>query len=109
MTPSTIGTRLFAKNIDTLNFSSAALSPSVTDSKDDKQPYTDSYSFTVSRRLPWSSMLEVSYVGNQTRDIPATGNGATLGFNTKNINKVPVGGHAGVEQRRRGSEHAQSK
>jgi hypothetical protein len=35
--------------------------------------------------------LEVSYVGNQTRDIPATGNGATLGFNTLNINKVPVG------------------
>ena len=91
LTPATVGHNLFAKNLDTLNFSSAALSPSVVDSKDDKQPYTDSYSFTVSRRLPWSSLLEVSYVGNQTRDIPSTGNGATLGFDTKNINLVPVG------------------
>ena len=89
--PSTIGQRLFAKNLDTIDFTNAALSPTVTDSKDDKQPYTDSYSFTISRRLPWSSLLEVSYVGNQTRDIPSTGNGATLGFNTKNINLVPIG------------------
>jgi len=91
LSPATIGQNLFAKNLETLNFSNAALSPSVTDSKDDKQPYTDSYSFTISRRLPWSSLLEVSYVGNQTHDIPSTGNGATLGFGTKNINLVPVG------------------
>lgn len=91
ITPSITGSRLFAKNIDTLNFANAALSPSVTDSKDDLQPYTDSYSFTISRRLPWMSLLEVSYVGNQTRDIPSTANGASLGFNTKNINLVPVG------------------
>lgn len=89
LTPATIGQNLFAKNLDTLNFSNAALSPSIVDSKDDKQPYTDSYSFTISRRLPWASLLEVSYVGNQTRDIPSTGNGATLGFNSKNINLVP--------------------
>lgn len=61
------------------------------DSKDDKQPYTDSYSFTVSRRLPWSSLLEVAYVGNQTHDIPSSGNGGSLGFNTLNLNLVPVG------------------
>ena len=85
------GAPLFAKNVDTLNFSSAALSPSAVDSKDDRQPYTDNYNFTISRRLPWSSLLEVSYVGNQTRDIPSSGNGGSAGFNTKNINLVPVG------------------
>ena len=85
------GAHLFAKNLDSLNFSSAALSPAAVDSKDDRQAHTDSYSFTISRQLPWSSLLEVAYVGNQTRDIPSSGNGGSLGFNTKNINLVPVG------------------
>lgn len=85
------GNPLFAKNLDSLNFSSAALSPAAVDRKDDRQAYTDSYSFTISERLPWSSLLEVAYVGNQTRDIPSSGNGGSLGFNTKNINLVPVG------------------
>ena len=85
------GQHLFAKNLDSLNFSSAALSPAAVDGKDDRQAYTDSYSFTVSRRLPWSSQLEVAYVGNQTRDIPGSGNGGSLNINTKNINLVPVG------------------
>ncbi len=35
--------------------------------------------------------MEVAYVGNQTRDVPSSGNGGSLGFNTKNINLVPVG------------------
>ena len=89
--PSTFGHQLFVKDLDTISFENAALSPSVVDSKDDKEPFTDSYSFTISRRVPWSSLLELSYVGNQTHNIPSTGNGATLGFNTKNINLVPVG------------------
>jgi hypothetical protein len=82
---------LLAKNLDTLNFSAVASSPSAVDSKDDKQPYTDSYSFTVSERVPWSGLVEVSYVGNRTRDIPSSGNGGSAGFNTLNINKVPIG------------------
>jgi hypothetical protein len=85
------GTPLYARDLDTLNFSSAALSPAAVDSTDDKQAYTDSYSFTVSQRLPWSSLLEVAYVGNRTNDIPSSGNGGSAGFNTKNINLVPVG------------------
>jgi hypothetical protein len=84
------GAHLFAKDLDTLNFSSAALSPSAVDSKDDKQAYTDSYSFTISQRLPWSSLFEISYVGNQTRDIPSAGNGGS-GCCSMNINLVPVG------------------
>jgi hypothetical protein len=92
VSPSNIGGNiLYAKNLDSVNFSSAALSPAAVDSKDDRQAYTDSYSFTVSRRLPWSSLFEIAYVGNQTRDIPSSGNGGSLGFSTKNINLVPVG------------------
>ena len=40
------------------------------DSKDDKQAYTDSYSFTISQQMFWSSRLEIGYVGNRSRDIP---------------------------------------
>jgi hypothetical protein len=80
-----------AAGLDSVNFSATPSSPSAVDSTDDKQPYTDSWSFTVSRQLPWSSLLEVSYVGNRTRDLPSAGNGGTLGFTTLNLNKVPIG------------------
>ncbi len=79
------GVPLMASQLDTLNFASQALSPAAVDSKDDRQPYTDSYSFTVAQRMPWSSLLEVAYVGNQSRDL-AYSSGAG-----SNINLVPVG------------------
>ena len=50
------GAHLFAKNLDSLNFSSAALSPAAVDGKDDRQAYTDNYNLTISRRLPWSEL-----------------------------------------------------
>ena len=77
--------------LDTLNFSAVASGPSAVDSKDDKQPYTDSWNFTVSHQLPWSSILELSYIGNRSEDIPSSGNGGSLGFNTLNINLIPKG------------------
>jgi Carboxypeptidase regulatory-like domain len=77
--------------IDTLNFSAVASSPSAVDSKDDKQAYTDNWNVTISRQLPWSSILELSYIGNRSEDLPSSGNGGSEGFNTLNINLVPVG------------------
>jgi len=52
---------------------------------DDKTPKTWSYSFTLSRRLPFASMLEVSYVGNQSSNL-LNQNGVGT-----NINAVPYG------------------
>ena len=79
------GVPLLARQLDTLNVADQASSPAAVDSKDDKQPYTDSYSFTISQRLPWSSLLEVAYVGNQSKDLQITGGAGS------NINLVPVG------------------
>src|SRR5215472_248807 len=62
-------TPLLAKELDTLNFSTSALSTGAVDAKDDKDPVTDSYSFTISQRVPGSALLEVAYVGNQSRDL----------------------------------------
>lgn len=79
-------TALMANQLDTLNFSTAALGTGAVDRKDDRSPYTDSYSFTISRRVPWSGLLEAAYVGNQSKDLQNTGGGAG-----SDINLVPVG------------------
>ena len=79
------GIPVLARNLDTIDVADQAASPSAVDSKDDRQPYTDSYSFTISQRLPWSSLMEVSYVGNQSNDLLITGGAGA------NINLVPVG------------------
>ena len=50
-----------------------------------RQPYTDSYSFTISQRTPARGLLEVGYVGNQSNDLQSTG-----GYGS-NLNLVPVG------------------
>jgi hypothetical protein len=83
--PNVNGNPLMANQLDTLNFSTQALSPAAVDSKDDKQPYTDSFSFTVSQRLPWSSLLEAAYVGNRSKSLPNSSGAGS------NINLVPVG------------------
>jgi hypothetical protein len=78
-------TPLLASELDTLNVASSALSIGGVDSKDDKSPVTDSYSFTLSQRVPGSGLLEVAYVGNQSRDLL---NQSGVG---SDINLVPVG------------------
>jgi hypothetical protein len=82
---------LIASEIDTLPISASASSPAAVDGTTSAEPYTDSYNFTVSQRLPWSSLLEIAYVGNRTRDMFSSGNGGTLNFNSLNINLVPKG------------------
>ena len=79
------GARLLAANIGCLNVAATPASPAAVDRKDDHQPYTDSWSFTVSQRTPWQSRLELAYVGNRSRDLANSG-----GYGS-NINLVPLG------------------
>jgi len=81
----------YVANLDSLSVAGVASSPSAVDSTDNKQAHTDFYNATISQRTPWSGLMEVSYVGNRTRDIPSSGNGGSEGFSTLNINMVPVG------------------
>ena len=78
-------TPLQASQLDGLGFSVSALSIGAVDRTDDRNPVTDSYSFTISQRVPGSGLLEIAYVGNQTRDI-ANSSGAG-----SDLNVVPVG------------------
>ena len=82
--PST-GSALFASRLSCFNVAASPASPSAVDSRDDKQPYTDSWSFTVSQHAPWQSLVEVSYVGNRSRDQANSGGAGS------NINLVPLG------------------
>jgi hypothetical protein len=52
---------------------------------DDRSPSSDSYSLTIAQRIPWSSMVEIAYVGNKSRDLLNTGGSGT------NLNAVPAG------------------
>ncbi|HWC17634.1 MAG TPA: hypothetical protein VG498_11510, partial [Terriglobales bacterium] len=53
--------------------------------EDDQQPRTQSYSLTLAQRIPWSSVLEVSYVGNKSDYLSNWNN------NFDQINDLPVG------------------
>ena len=74
------------RDLPNINFSSAALTPGGVDKTDDRQPMTRSYSFTIAQRLPWSSLLELAYLGNQSTDLLNT----SAGYGSSG-NLVPVG------------------
>lgn len=57
---------------------------------DDRRGRTQSYSFTVSQRLPFASVLEVSYVGNQSDNLLNRSGAGNL-TNGINPNAVPPG------------------
>jgi hypothetical protein len=63
----------------------APSSITVLDRKDDNQPKTTSYSFTISQRTPFASLLEVSYVGNKSTYLSNWNN------NFGKINALPYG------------------
>jgi hypothetical protein len=57
----------------------------VLDPKDDQEPRTQSYSFTIAERMPWKSLLEVAYVGSKSDYLSNYNN------NFDQINDLPVG------------------
>jgi len=54
------------------------------DRKDDKEPYTYTYNFTVTQRMTKKTILELAYVGSQTQDL-------LLDQSLQNVDALPVG------------------
>ncbi len=74
LTPNSIGNKqLLASQLNTIPVQAEPSAPSAVDRRDNTQPRTDSYSFTVSQKLPWRGLLEVAYVGNQSSNLQSTG------------------------------------
>jgi hypothetical protein len=80
------GSPLFASYLSCLNLAATPASPAAVDSKDNNQPYTDSWSVNVDQRTPWQGLLEAAYVGNRSEELQNTYGGAG-----SNINLVPLG------------------
>jgi hypothetical protein len=72
----------------------ASSSASVADPNDFEDAATYAYNFTISQQLPIHSLLEVAYVGNQTKNLLMGGqiSGTAIGGSYVNQNKIPVGG-----------------
>jgi hypothetical protein len=64
------------------------------DPNDHGNPTTYAYNLTISQRIPFNSLLEISYVGNQSKQVlVGGGSSATLGSGSPyiNVNKEPLG------------------
>lgn len=74
-------------------------SVNVVDPQDHENAGTEAYNLTISQQLPWSTLLEVAYVGNQTKNLLMGGqsNGSGLASAYINQNKIPLGGVFGVD------------
>jgi hypothetical protein len=75
------------------NSQTACPSVLVLDPKDDEQPLTYTYSFSVSQRMPLSSVFDIAYVGNQSTHL-LTDNASTNAVQSqdiRDINAVPIG------------------
>jgi hypothetical protein len=57
----------------------------VLNPNDSEQPFTQSYSFTISQRMPWSSTAEVAYVGNHASDL------SNYNSSVGGLNNLPYG------------------
>jgi hypothetical protein len=65
------------------------------DPNDHRVPLTYAYNFTISQQLPWRSLLEVAYVGNNSKYLlmgGQSGAGGIGGSDFINLNKIPLGG-----------------
>jgi len=75
--------------------SGAAPAPPTTantvDPTEDRQPITYSYNFTISQQVAFRSLLEVSYVGNHTSNMPLEGNSNNASQDLLNVNVIPTG------------------
>jgi hypothetical protein len=61
---------------------------------DHGNPTQYSYNFSISQRVPFNSVVEISYVGNQAKNILVGGGSdatITAGTGLTNVNKVPLG------------------
>lgn len=63
------------------------------DPNDNRQPLTETYSLSVSQRMPGNSVFDIAYVGNQSHDL-LTDNASNTAVNSndlRDINSIPVG------------------
>ena len=65
----------------------------VLDPKDNQEPLTYTYSFSVSQRMPFDSVFDIAYVGNQSKDLLTdnASSNAAQSQDLRDINAIPIG------------------
>ena len=63
----------------------------------DATPYTMNWDFMVDQQLPGRMMMELSYIGNRTDNVPLTNNSTNTETSFSNINKIPIGALYGTD------------
>jgi hypothetical protein len=100
--PTNLASGIFAANVynltsyDAINSVPAPATPSANGTVisafqqgDNRTPYTNDWNISVAQALPWRSVLEVSYVGNQSRNELINGANGKL----DDLNAVQPGGY----------------
>jgi hypothetical protein len=77
------------------NTNTQTLCPSILalDPTDNQQPLTETYSFSVSQRMPGDSVFDVGYVGNQSTHLLTdnASQNAVQSEDLRDINAIPIG------------------
>lgn len=76
------------------NSQTACPSILVLDPSDDQEPLTETYSFSVSQRMPSNIVFDIAYVGNQSKYLLTDNVSQNLAQSQdiRDINAVPIGG-----------------
>jgi len=77
-------------SLEGLSSGEISFNGSTIDIKDRKQPKTYSWSLTLNQKLPWSTNIEASYVGNSSQDL--------MNFGVANYNAVRADGTRALPQ-----------
>jgi len=79
------------------NTNTQTLCPSILalDPNDNRQPLTETYSFSVSQRMLKDSVFDIAYVGNQSKDLLTdnASQNAVQSEDLRDINAIPLGAY----------------
>jgi len=81
----------FAFQSGTSQIQPGTVSVNADDPKDNEEPVTYNYNFTVDQQLPFSTTFEVAYVGNQSTDLATLQNNYLADASLENQDVVPLG------------------
>jgi hypothetical protein len=77
--------------------SGTTVSLNAADPKDNAQPVTYNYNFTLDQKLPFGVALEVAYVGNESKDLATSTNNQNPTASLENVNAIPLGAFFGPD------------
>lgn len=73
------------------------VSVNAVDAKDNEQPLTYNYNFTLDQKVPFGAAFEIAYVGNQSTNLATSTNNENATASLQNMNAIPLGAFFGAD------------